>query len=115
MGVVLRLDFWWFRFTVSTTQNHTAVLNLASLPIFLTILPVNAPLALLAFKDWLLKMKLTQYDREEGMASFLGKYNDPSRRSPRARAREGWSRLVQQCTIPVSGIFWRPQEGVRRL
>ena len=65
-------------------------------PIFLTTLPVNAPLALLAFKDWLLEMKLTQYDSEEGMASFLGKYNDPCRRPPRARAREGWSRLVQQ-------------------
>ena len=47
------------------------------------ILPLNAPLALLAFKNWLLEMKLTQYDREKGMAGFLGKYNDPYRRPSR--------------------------------
>ena len=38
-------------------------------------------------------MKLTQYDSEEGMASFLGKYNDPCRRplaQEHGKAGAGW-------------------------
>ena len=50
-------------------------------------------LSLLVIKDWLLEVQLAQYDREEGMASILGKYNDRCRRplaQEHGKAGAGW-------------------------